>query len=160
MRQAHSSKTSRLTSTVAFEPNVPLPQGRLTDNEIETLRQVFAVEARGDILIGLRHLARLMPFMLPSQASEDAAVFLMQSAIERLRAYGADGYIHARRALLRPGARKRRVAALLIDQRVADEDEQTIVLLSDHKRRWTLRTNRVEDAVSRALREGMRVVGE
>jgi len=49
---------------------------------------------------------------------------------------------------------------LVVYPHVERDEEQTIVLLNDPTRRWKLRANCVEDAVSRALLEGMRVGGE
>ena len=155
-----SAKTrrNRCSSISIPEPTYPVrPVGRLNDEEIEELRLAYASGANGEVLIGMRRLTRLVPLYFPAQTDVYAAALLMQRSAERLKSYGADGYIFVRRAKLRSDSLRQRVSALVVDERIESEESQTVILLDDPKRRWRLQKNLMEDAVSRVLRAGLGV---
>src|SRR5437763_1616589 len=69
-------------------------EGGLTNVEVLSLRAAFANKTDGAILIGMRKQERLFPLLISGQADQEAAVRIIALHGRRLRAMGADGFIH------------------------------------------------------------------
>lgn len=130
-------------------------EGPFTPAEISALARAYLAGAHGEVLVGMRQRARLLTLHLPAQPTAQAATVQMGRIAARLRSLGCDGWLHARRARLRP-AHQVTVDALLLDEDVLEHGgrrrEQSILLLRDPLRRWRL-VDRVPlaDEVTRTL---------
>ena len=128
------------------------PHGSLSASEIERLRAAYAAGATGHLLMGLRQQTRLLTVMIPVQDNQALMAHKMERYAARLRALRCDGYIHVRRVRLRRSAQEA-IAAMLIEQSLLRPYRQQYIELDTGKNAsgW-LQDNRIEDAVSHALR--------
>jgi len=149
-------RESCITSLAGNEDTVDtLPsrlQGSLAVTEIERLRAAYCAGATGHLLVGLRQERRLLTVMVPVQDNQALMAHKMERYAARLRALRCDGYIHVRRVRLRRSSQEA-IAAMLIEQSLLRQHRQQFVVLDTGKNAsgW-LQDNRIEDAVSHALR--------
>ena len=128
MERSGAKAAGRRKRTAANDiPEVTRPNGLLTEEELDAIRQAYLDGCRGEILIGLRGEERVVTMLLPAQPNHGSATDQLNRVTNELEKLGCNGFIHVQKVLLGAPKARAKQPAVKVEHRTGGSQVYTLL---------------------------------